>query len=264
MKEKNIMKTYLFISILALTASIIYGQQNDQVSSGKIIYDEKVKLEIKLEGEAAAMAAGLPKERRMEKSLTFNREAMLFEDGNPNVEDEMVPDEPHGDGTIRVRMMVAGANKIFTDLHSKKIIDQREFMNRIFLVEKELPVADWKISGNQKMILGYNCLEATRTDTSGKKTVAWFAPSISISGGPAGLGNLPGMILEADINNGSRIYTAKSVQSLSPRDVKIQKPEDGRQVTEEEYRKIVAEKLKEMGVEEGAGGNQLRVVIRHQ
>jgi GLPGLI family protein len=264
LKEKMIMKTHLLISVLALSASIIYGQQNDQFSSGKIIYEEKVKIEIKLEGEAAAMAANLPKERRMEKILTFNSDAMLFEDGNQNVEDDMVPQEQHGDGTMRIRMMVSGANKIYTDLSSKKIIDQRDFMNRIFLVEKDLPVTDWKISGNQKIILGYSCLEATKTDTSGIKTIAWFAPSINVSGGPAGLGSLPGMILEADINNGSRVYVSKSVQSLKPGEVKIQKPKDGRQVTEEEYRKIVAEKLKEMGVEEGAGGNQMRVVIRHQ
>ncbi|MGE5418636.1 MAG: GLPGLI family protein [Chloroflexota bacterium] len=258
------MKIHMFLSVFTMSAAIMNGQQNIQVSSGKITYDEKVKIELKLEGDAAAMAANLPKERRMEKILTFNGEAMLFEDGNRNVEDEMVPQSEHGDGAIRVRMMVSGENKIYTDLKTKKVIDQRDFMNRIFLVEKDLPVIDWKISGNQKMILGYNCIEATRTDTAGNKTVAWFAPSINVGGGPSGLGSLPGMILEADINNGSRIYVAKTVESLKPVEVKIQKPKDGKFVTEDEYKKIVAEKLKEMGVEEGAGGNQMRIVIRHQ
>ena len=255
------MKTKITLLTLLLFPAFLSGQDK-QLTSGRITYDEKVKIEIKLDGEASAFASNLPKERSMEKVLTFNNDALLFEDGKSSAEDEMATD--HGDGNVRIRMVVSGENKTFTDLKSKKVIEQRDFMNRIFLVENDLTRTDWKITGNQKNILGYNCIEATKTDTAGKKTVAWFAPSIPVSGGPADLRDLPGMILEADINSGTRVYTPKSVEALSLAEAKIQKPKEGKQVTEDEYKKIVADKMKEMGIEQGPGGNQMRVIIRHQ
>lgn len=253
----------LFISLpLLLTTGLLTAQTGKPVTSGKITFEEKVKLQIRLEGDASTFADQLPKERKSEKILTFNNDATLFEDGGSDMQDEMASN--HSDGTMNVKIMVGnGENKIYTDLKNKKIIDQRDFMNRMFLVEKPFSGTEWKVTGNQKMILGYNCLEATRQDTSGNKTTAWFTPAISISGGPEGICNLPGMVLEADFNDGSRTYTAKSIDTSEA--VKIQKPSDGKKVSEEEYKKIVAEKLKEMGVEQGGeGGNQVRVVIRHQ
>lgn len=261
-KKPIIMKTILISLLLAIPAIFASAQENNSpaITSGKITFEEKLKLEIKLEGDVSHLAGMLPKERTSEKILTFNNEASLFEDGNNNIEDEMTPS--HSEGTVRVRMVVSGENKTFTDLKNKKIIDQRDFMNRIFLVEKEILAPDWKITGNQKVILGYNCMEAVRQDTSGKKTTAWFAPSISISSGPAGFCNLPGMVLEADINDGSRVITAKSIESIAAADLKLQKPKDGKKVSEQEYSTIVAEKMKEMGMEQGGGGNQMRIVIK--
>lgn len=253
------MKT-LLTAIPAIGLSILCSGQG--ITSGKIIFEEKVKIEIKLEGDAQAMAANLPRERKMEKILTFTGDATLFEDGITNTEDEI--SSQHGDGNVRIRMVTSGENKIFTDLKNKKILEQRDFMNRIFLVEKDFPETEWKITGNQKIILGYNCMEAVRNDTAGNKTVAWFTPSIAVAGGPAGICNLPGMVLEADINSGSRVYVVKSIEPRPALEVKLQKPKDGKAVTEEEYREIVAEKLKEMGVENGGGGTQMRVMIRHQ
>jgi GLPGLI family protein len=134
-------------------------------------------------------------------------------------------------------MIVSGANKTYTDLKDKKVIDQRDFMNRLFLVEKELPEMAWKVTGNQKVILGYPCIEAVKQDTAGNRTIAWFAPSIKINGGPAGFCNLPGMILGVDINGGSRTLTAKSIEPAAP-GLLILRPKEGKKVSEEEYNKI--------------------------
>ena len=39
--------------------------------------------------------------------------------------------------------------------------------------------------------------------------------------------------------------------AVDPDEMKLQKPKDGKKVTEEEFKTIVAEKMKEMGIEEG-------------
>ena len=255
------MKSILLSLSAVIITTVSSGQSHntDALTSGKITYEEKMKLDIKIQGDAPQFA-DLPKERKAEKILTFTENATLFEDGMNKVDEEM---GSHGDGNVRVRMVVSGENKIFTDLKNKIITDQKDFMNRIFLVEKKIPEPDWRITGNQKVILGYTCMEAVRQDTAGKKTAVWFAPSIAISGGPAGFCNLPGMVLEADINDGQRSLTAKSIEPVA-KVLQLQKPKEGKKVTEEEYKAIVAEKMKEMGVENGGeGGNQVRIMIRH-
>jgi GLPGLI family protein len=252
----------LLLSIAAVFYMAALFSQADQpgsVTSGKITYEEKVKLNIKIDGDAPQI--DLPKERKSEKILTFSGDATLFEDGKNDLEDQM--ESQHADGNVRIRMVMSGENKTYTDMKSNIVTDQRDFMNRIFLVEKQMNAPAWKVTGQQKEILGYTCFEATTQDTSGNKTVAWFAPDIKVSSGPAGLGSLPGMILAADINSGSRIYTATAIEPATSGEIKIQKPREGKKVTEPEYKAIVAEKMKEMGME-GGSGNQMRVVIRHQ
>jgi GLPGLI family protein len=140
--------------------------------------------------------------------------------------------------------------------------EQKEFMTRMFLIDSDIPESKWKITGEQKMILDFPCMEATRTDTSGVITRAWFTPSIPVRSGPAKYHNLPGLILEVDINNSERTITAKSVSLDPPEKSLLKKPRDGKKVTREEYDKIVAEKMKEMGVEGGEGEVRSSVVIR--
>lgn len=259
------MKAKLFTLSFTMLSVVVWSQETPSptIKSGRIYYEEKVKLDIKLEGgDAAQYTAMLPKERKSEKILSFTEDATLFEAGKDIAEDMTSQDQDEG---VHVKMVMSGDNKIFTDLKNQKITEQREFMNRIFLVEQEMPAADWKITGNQKVILGYLCIEATKQDTAGVKTVVWFAPSFEVKGGPAGFSNLPGMVLEADVKDGSHTFLAKSVVPVDPRDLKIKKPGEGKKVTDAEYHKIVSEKMKEMGVEEGNGGEgaHVRIIIKN-
>lgn len=257
------MKTLLISSALILCVSTARGQGQSagELISGRITYEEKVKLEIKLEGDAAQYAEMLPKERKSEKLLLFTENATLYEESKSTGSDMPMQ---HGEGMM-IRMVGSGENKIFTDLTTGRVTEQKDFMNRIFIVEKDLPDTKWKITGNQKVILGYQCMEAFTIDSAGVKIVVWFAPTFGVKGGPAMLNNLPGMVLEADINGGSRTYVAVAVEPAAPEDLKLEKPDDGKKVTEEEYSAIVEEKMKEMGVEEGGqggGGTHMRIVIR--
>jgi GLPGLI family protein len=250
----------LQIFLLTLAAQ---GQGNDPGSpvSGKITYAEKVKIDIRIEGDAAHLAAMLPKERKTEKILSFTPEISLFEEGN-SIDEDMNMEEG---GAMRIKMIGSAGNKIFADFKTGSIIEQRDFLNRIFLVEKKLPENSWKVTGNQKIIQGFTCLEATRTDTAGIKTVVWFTPSIATKGGPAGFCNLPGMVLEVDVNNGSTTFVATSIEEIPIKDLKLERPKEGKKVTEEEFQELVAEKMKEMGMEQGGetgSGARMHIIIK--
>jgi GLPGLI family protein len=257
------MKAKLFGLSLVMLTVVLNGQEKpaENIKSGRIYYEEKVKLDIKLEGDASQYNEMFPKERKSEKILSFSDDATLFEAGKDIAEDMT---QVHEDG-VNIKMIVSGDNKVYTDLKNQKIIDQREFMNRIFLVEKELPVSDWKITDNQKTILGYPCIEAIKQDTAGVKTIVWFAPSFDIKGGPAVYCNLQGMVLAVDVKDGTHTYLAKSVEAVEKGALKIKKPGDGKKVTEAEYKKIVSDKMKEMGMDEGNGGEgaHVRIIIKN-
>ena len=167
----------------------------------------------------------------------------------------------HG-GTMMIRM-VEPDNKVYTDLGEGGQIEQREFMSRIFLIEKEGTGMKWKLTGNQKVILGYPCQEAVSEteDTEGipgeesSKVIAWFTPQIAVPAGPGVYGGLPGLVLAVEINEGTQVIEAVSV-TLDPVDqALLKKPRKGKKVDEEEFQAIVKEKMEEMGAEHGEGGN---------
>ena len=83
--------------------------------------------------------------------------------------------------------------------------------------------------------------------------IAWYTPMIPASHGPDDFGGLPGLILELNTGNTTMLCT-KVV--LNPKEeIVIEVPEKGKEVTREEYQKIVDEKAKEMAERYG-GGNR--------
>jgi GLPGLI family protein len=149
-------------------------------------------------------------------------------------------------------MMSSPDNKMYLNFADNLKIEQREFMSRIFLIKGEPTKNKWKLTPKQKMILNYPCLQAEQI-TEKDTVVAWFAPSIPVSSGPGNYVNLPGLVLAVDINHGSRTIMAKSVELKPIAEELIAKPKKGKNVTEEEFRKIVMEKRKEMRAENPDG-----------
>ncbi|MBE0647114.1 MAG: GLPGLI family protein [Bacteroidales bacterium] len=247
------MKTML----LSLIGSLIFITGTaQQTTSGKVTYEETAKMEIKLEGESSQFADMLPKERKSQQVLYFTPDASLYKLNDGKQEDETVTTEAEG-AMIMVKM-IQPDNKFYADLINKKTIEQRDFMSRIFLVENTIDASGWKITGNQKTILGYPCQEAVQMKDS-STTVAWFAPSIPVSSGPGKYLGLPGLVLAVDIDNGRQTIIATSVETGPVGKDLLIKPKGGKKVSPEEYEKIVDEKRKEMEQQYGSGGG---VVIK--
>jgi GLPGLI family protein len=108
--------------------------------------------------------------------------------------------------------------------------------------------------------MGFICQEAVHSDSL-RSIRVWFTSSIPVSSGPAGYGGLPGMIIQVDINNGKRVITATRIDPLTNPEVLV-KPKEGKKVTTAEYKKIVDDKMKEMGDDHGEGTNH--VIIRYR
>jgi len=251
------MKNLLPFLITVSLCIRVFAQDNPPQSgtSGTIVYDQVVKLEIKLEGESAQFASMMPKERKSQKVLYFNGDGSLYE--NKKSDEDQAMNMSSGGGTVMIRMAEPD-NKVYTSLAESKQVEKREFMTREFLIETKLNPSDWKLTGNQQLIMNYPCQEAVK-ETKDGKIRAWFTPVIPVSAGPGSFNGLPGLVLAVDVNEGKQTLTATNIDLNPVAETLIVKPDKGKKVTREEFDKIVEEKMKEMGAQGGQGGT--RVVI---
>ena len=156
--KTNLFRSPLFISLVGLSISGVATAQ----SSGKITYQESVKLEINIDGNAdEATLNSLPKEHTTFKELLFTEEASLYQNSKSNTKEE----EEHTDvagGKMIIKMKIPD-NQVYCDLKSNLKLEKNDFMSRLFLIEGNSSDQKWKLSGNQKTILiisNYNiCLK---------------------------------------------------------------------------------------------------------
>ena len=145
------MRKLVFVCGFLFTVFMTHAQQanNGFLLSGEVVYQEIVKLDIQLEGVDEHIAAQIPKEQKSEKVLHFTEEEAMFE---TKLKDD--PEENmHTEGEGIVMKMYQPDNKTYMDLKNKKLIEQKEFMSRVFLIESELEAEKWKMTGEQKKIL---------------------------------------------------------------------------------------------------------------
>lgn len=84
-----------------------------------------------------------------------------------------------------------------------------------YIVEEPLENIEWTlVEDSVKNVLGYDCIMAT-ADYHGRKWTAWFTPEIPVQAGPWKLAGLPGLILEADADNGVYSFFATGIQNTN-------------------------------------------------
>jgi len=179
---------------------------------------------------------------------------------------------------MQVHMIVAGADDVmFTDLDSKKKVEKRELFDKTFIIDDSIKALSWKITGETKNILNHNCMKAIattlRTSTrmnvdNGKverkevtdtlNIIAWFTNEIPVSAGPGEYqGQLPGLILELDVNNGRQYYIATSITEKADLSV-VKEPSGKKHYTPAEFKKESDKMMKEMQDNMRGGGRTIR------
>lgn len=110
-------------------------------------------------------------------------------------------------------------------------------MGKVFLIEDEIHLPNWKILNDLKEVAGHVCMKAFYRDSVKRQDiVAWFAMDVIHSAGPERFCGLPGLILEVDINNGALTITADKIE-LKKLDKELELPAKvkGKKVNEEGY-----------------------------
>ena len=242
---------------LAIACCVLFAFQLDAQQEGMIMYEEKVDIHRRLPEDRQQYKDMIPQFRTVNFELHFTATESSYRASKVQ-EEQAGPGSGRGGG-MRMRMAGTGDRNVYKNLEENKLVDSREFMTKPFLIKGSLDTYTWKISDGQKEILGYMCLKAVYQDTADTYT-AWFTPQMAISNGPADFSGLPGMILQVDVNDGDRTITATEVIAQETDASLLKEPKKGKEVTSEEYREIVREKMEEMRAERGQGGGH--VIIR--
>lgn len=84
----------------------------------------------------------------------------------------------------------------------------------LYAYEEPVPVLNWQITGEDRMINGYKCYRAC-IRYNGRDWAAWFTPDIPVGCGPWKLGGLPGLIMEAQDAKGHYSFSVTTVVNTS-------------------------------------------------
>ncbi len=238
----------LRLALLLLLAPIAVSAQD-----GRITFSRAVQHDFEIPERLAPMRDRIPSQTVSEMLLLFNTaESIMRPVPTPDEEEEPTGMNRRAAGLMaRLKMGSSSRSDQETLLESYvsfddgKMVETRELMGRTFLISDERPVYRWSLGGEQREFLDFVVQKATATH-GGSAIEAWFTMEIPVQAGPGPYGGLPGMILLVSVDAGHTVYAATDVDLSGLGDGMIAPPDEGDQVSREEYEQIVAEKLEEV------------------
>ncbi|MFI5186150.1 MAG: GLPGLI family protein [Chitinophagales bacterium] len=265
------MRKIVLVVATILFANLLYSQQKE----GKIVYERTIQMQIQI-NDNDAVSQMLPKTRTDKFELTFGNNRSIWK----HIDEDDNSDEFGGNG-MQIRMVGPGQNDIiFYDFTNAHKVEQRELFDKNFIVEDSIHKLNWKLTGESQTVLGHACQKAIAqniskrmqmnidngkmekkevTDTS--MVIAWFTTDIPVPAGPEVQGQLPGLILALDMNNGRVVYKAIEISPKADL-ASIKEPSKGKKVTPEQFNEERNEMMDEMQKNnQGNGGN--RIIIRN-
>jgi GLPGLI family protein len=258
-------------AIYFLVSLLIVIQTQAQQQTGRVVYEFTRQMQIQMAGvhEGMEQAPPPPRAHVIKLEVLFANNQML----RRALEDNTINDFPANEGGMQIRAFGMGDDDIiWLNFAEARKVEQREFAGKQFLVTDSIRKVNWKLTGETSNILGYTCQQAITTSI-GKRSmismdngvmtrkevpdtshvIVWFTPNIPVPAGPEFGGQLPGLILQIDIN-GNTAY--KAIEVSQKADVAIIKePKKGKKVTAEEFTKEREKIMEEM--QRNGGGRRV-------
>ncbi len=282
----NILQNFKHMKIAAiLTLLLISIHSNAQNITGKAYYQSKTTVDIdkiggdKMDENMRKMIAQRMKQY-LEKTfiLTFTTNESIYK------EEEKLQTRK-GSGMMGVMMGSFSAGAQYKNTKDNRLIEEREFFGKQFLIVDTIPKLDWKLEDESKQIGQYIAFKATALKKTDSTDFRMFRrkrkntkeekntkenDSLTKEKDPLDELDIPKEILvtawytpQIPISNGPGEYAGLpglilelNVQRttilcskiiLNPKDVEeIKAPTKGKKVTRTEYNTIISEKIKEM------------------
>ena len=248
------------LSLLIVLISTAFGYAQ---SEGEIIYTTKIDMWAGLPDDenGAMIRQYMPQYQTMQSKLLFNATSSIYTSGG---EDEVSSNEPDLSDTDedQVQIEIRMDNPleiIYSDLETNTTIEQRELMDKTFLIKDSIQPSKWKISAETKEVSGYSCQKAFLINDNNDEIFAWFTPQIPVSTGPGGMGGLPGLILYVSMDSGRYTVAADKIILRKIEKGEIEAPKKGKEITQAKFDRLVEKKRKQQEKEYGGEGG---IIIR--
>ena len=267
------MRKILIAGWLVLSVSLVQAQQK----KGTVTYERVSQMQARFNINGVDQV--VPQTRKDNFELTFGNNQSLWKAAEQENDDPNSNFSTFSDGGARVHMIVAGSNDVlYCNFETGKKTEKKEFLDKTFIIDDSVRSLKWKMTGETKTILNMPCMKATATNIStrtmmtmddGKmerkevqdtaNIIAWFTSSIPVSAGPAEYqGQLPGLILEMDVNNGRQTYMATGFSEKADLAI-IKEPTGKKHYTPDEFKKEREKMMKEMEQNNQGGHRVIRM-----
>jgi GLPGLI family protein len=258
---------YMKRAFFLLTGLLSLSALQAQLKEGTVIYERKTNMHKTIQDEQ--MKAMIPEFRTSKHMLLFSDSVSMYK----TVPEDEAPDPFAGGGG---RIIIRGGSdnsELYKNFSQAKSVQATELGGKNFLIVDTIQQQPWKLGTETRQILGHTCHKATRKVTQpvggfrmnimggGNTTttprdstkpaapttrevevVAWYADDIVSPVGPENYGQLPGVILQLDVDNATTVYTATEVKkSVDLKDLK--EPKKGKVVTRVEYQKLMSDMM---------------------
>ena len=100
----------------------------------------------------------------------------------------------------------------YFDHENNRFNVQKQVFGTSFISQDTIPVINWKMVNESRVIAGFNCRKAVGKISDSVYVFAFYTDEITISGGPCSISGLPGMILGVTIPRMYVSFIATKVQ----------------------------------------------------
>ena len=212
--RKILLPLLLFLPMLCLAQSIevkysVYSKQR----KAQI---EKIMNNVANQGHKGLLA-GIEAEKEDSFCVRIEPEEDLSDDSGPKI------------------VLVSGAfseeeHAVYKDMTNHTMTEAKDLLAETYIVETPIPKYDWKVTADNREIMGLKCYRATLNDS----VTAWFSPEIPVSEGPDVYAGLPGLIL--DLEDGQNVYRCIAIDTNSRSEVAAKKR--GKKVSTERFEEL--------------------------
>lgn len=291
----------VLLSLSLLLTFLFSSEVKAQDIQGIATYKTQRKVEVQLDstqmdnGMQEQIMAMLKKQLEKEYTLDFTKDESIYK------EVPKLDSKGNAMSGMRVEMVVVGdgaGDVLYKNTKENRFTNQNEVFSKQFLIKDRLSEREWKLEKETKNIGEYACFKATyeyerpvpritrRRTVNGSEVekekekeeeveqaekmetitvTAWYTPQIPVQNGPATYHGLPGLILE--VNDGELTVLCSKVVLNPKKGVTIEEPKGGKEVTQEEFDKIMEKKMGEMEERfesdgrRGNNGNEIEIRI---
>lgn len=264
---------YLLTCLALIGFAFFSGAQQKE---GKVTYERKSQMSFSINnGDGPSQPIQQTRTDRFELNFADNK--MIWEQLPEDIQEDASNSMNGGGGGGQFVFRTIGGggdNKVFCDFSAARKVQSMDLFDKKFIISDSIRKGNWKLSDETRTILGFPCRKATSqrigtrmmmqmengkmerkeiTDTT--EIVAWFTLSIPVPAGPEMQGQLPGLILSLETNNGRTVYEAVDISDKVNK-AAIKEPTKGKKVTQEQYNQERNKMLEEM---QQNGGGSFRI-----